>query len=200
VRLGFYILFSNRIESLMCIIGFRGPKFYLLRIKSESKFASLRAIFDLLQDGPQPSDGDIIGCLDFKPFNTSSPLSFLSTPPPYTNQSIATWYTDLTYSSGIPTSNPIFINMRGLGSSGIVEFVGLDSPESVWSGGREGSVLIDVIVRYNGASGLNGMGKVCSMFKRDESEGLGIYVSISDSSAPRQQSEQYAVYVSPLHC
>ena len=65
---------------------------------------------------------------------------------------------------------------RGLGSSGTVEIVGIDSPESVITSGQEGNLTVEVIAEYSGYQSLDDIVKVCAL-QRDTGVGIGIYVS-----------------------
>ncbi|WWC72319.1 uncharacterized protein I206_106281 [Kwoniella pini CBS 10737] len=144
------------------------------RVAAWSGYGSFNLTYVDSRDGPSPSEGNLTECNNFAPLNTtSSPFVNLFTPYPKSNISLASFSFPLS-SAGIPPSD-LFVNARGFGSSGHLDFIGSDGPESVISSGEEGKILIDVVVRYSGPQDLTTMMRVCQMTRGDTGVGVGIY-------------------------
>ncbi|WWC92035.1 uncharacterized protein L201_006989 [Kwoniella dendrophila CBS 6074] len=127
------------------------------------------------RDGPSDLEGKFTTeCNNFSPFNaTTSPFSNLFTPFPHSTVSLASFSLPFSF-SGKPSSD-IFINAKGLGSSGTLNFLGSDGPEAIITAGEEGKILIDVIIKYSGCQDLSTMMKVCKMTRGTDGLGIGIY-------------------------
>jgi len=134
-------------------------------------------------------------CNLFFPLNASNPFSLLSTPFPASSLYLTSFAFPLT-STNTNTNASLFpgnltntnqsllslpgdlaITATGLGASGTLEIVGSDSSDMV-ANGTEGTVVVDVVVRYSGPQELNDMMKVCRMVKGGPDAGVGIYVSL----------------------
>ena len=139
---------------------------------------SLNITYDPDRDGPAPQDGNLTNCPALLQLNSSSPVNLLSTPYPAQVQSSISFAFPLDDKNKTVTpSIPDFTFVaRGLGASGTVEIVGVDSPQSVISAGKEGNLTVEVIAEYSGVQNLDDIIKVCTL-QRDSGIGIGIYVS-----------------------
>ncbi|KAK8853502.1 hypothetical protein IAR55_004209 [Kwoniella newhampshirensis] len=135
--------------------------------------ASANMTYDEDRDGPLPADGYLTSCTSLTDLNlTASPFSSLFTPFPASTISLASFSLPLTNGTS-PTG--MFINARGLGSSGTVTFIGSDASEQLTTSGQEGHILVDVVVRYAGFQDLSTIMRVCQMARGDGGVGVGVY-------------------------
>ncbi|WVQ66817.1 uncharacterized protein L199_005008 [Kwoniella botswanensis] len=126
------------------------------------------------RDAPSSSDGNLTECNNFTPLNlTSSPFTSLFTPFPQSTVSLASFSFPFSSSGNAPSD--LFVNARGFGSSGTLQFLGSDDPQAVITSGEEGKILIDVVVRYSGGQDLSTMMRVCKMTRGEDGVGVGIY-------------------------
>ncbi|WWC64911.1 uncharacterized protein I303_107525 [Kwoniella dejecticola CBS 10117] len=144
------------------------------RVAAWAGYGSFNLTYVDSRDGPSSFEGNLTECNNFAPLNlTSSPFLNLFTPFPDSSVSLASFSFPLS-SSGVPPSD-LFINARGFGSSGHLDFIGSDGPEAIVTSGEEGKILMDVITKYAGDQDLTTMMRVCKMTRGDSGVGIGIY-------------------------
>ena len=145
------------------------------RVRSPISFRSSAIL--ILQDGPRESDGNASLCNQFIPVNTTD-FSLLSIPYPAASLSVSTFTFPLSDDTNNTYLSDFFINARGLGSSGTIEFVGTGYPGKIMQGGNDNELRVDVVLRYGGIQDPMTTMNVCRMDRDDGSSGIGIYVSL----------------------
>lgn len=128
-----------------------------------------------MQDGPSDADGKSSQCNQFAPVNTTD-YSLLSIPYPASSLSVSTFTFPLADNTNSSYLKDFFIQARGLGSSGTIEFVGGDYPAQIMQGGNDNELRVDVVLRYGGPQDPMTTVNVCQMEREDGSAGIGIYV------------------------
>lgn len=135
---------------------------------------SMNLTYTQSRDGPSDSDGNSSYCNQFTPVNTTD-FSLLSIPYPASSLSVSTFTFPLADNTNSSYLKDFFIQARGLGSSGTIEFVGGDYPSQIMQGGNDNELRVDVVLRYGGPQDPMTTVNVCQMEREDGSSGIGIY-------------------------
>ncbi|ODO03023.1 hypothetical protein I350_05867 [Cryptococcus amylolentus CBS 6273] len=149
------------------------------------------------RDGPSPTDGNLTNCNRFTPLKSSSAYSSLFTPFSATSVYMTTFNFPLQANASAPSD--LFINARGLGSTGTITFVGSDGSDDLKNSAPEGNITVDVIVKYAGLQALDSMLKVCEMNRGEGGVGVGIYSPLQTDNKITDRSLLNPNYIPTTH-
>ncbi|WVQ76683.1 hypothetical protein IAR50_006357 [Cryptococcus sp. DSM 104548] len=149
------------------------------------------------RDGPSSTAGNLTNCNQFMPFNSSSAYTSLFTPFSDTTISLSTFSFPLQANKSAPSD--LFINARGLGSTGTITFIGSDGDDDLKNSAPEQGITVDVIVKYAGVQTLDSMMRVCEMTRGQGGVGVGVYSPTQTDNNVANRGRLNPTYIPTTH-